>query len=106
MLKLIDLEEKIFLKNLVSWIEVQLKRRTRSLGSKTGFNLGKGHSNLGKISSHRGSSKFKERDITIFIYKEKQKKCGKGQDAHKTYKFILLWLGASEGPVALIFCLK
>ena len=51
MLKLIDLEEKTVLKKPISWIKVQLKRRTRSLGSKSGFNPSKGHSNLGQISS-------------------------------------------------------
>ena len=57
------------LKKLVSLIEVQPKKRTRSFGSKTCFNPSKGHSNLGQISSHRGYSKVKKRDITSITYK-------------------------------------
>ena len=47
-------EKNYYLKSPVFGIIVQPNRRTRSLGSKTGFNLGKGHSNLDQIYSHEG----------------------------------------------------
>ena len=49
-------------RDLDAWIEVQPKRRTRPLGSKFGFNPGKGNSNLGRNSSQGAPSKNEKDD--------------------------------------------
>ena len=49
-------------RDLDAWIEVQPKRRTRPLGSKPGFNPGKGNSNLGRNSGQGGPSKNEKDD--------------------------------------------
>ena len=45
----LTVEKDSSIRKINSWIEVQPKKRARSLGSKFGFNLRKGYFNLGQV---------------------------------------------------------
>lgn len=49
-----------FMRESESWIEVQPKRKTKPLGSKTSFNPNKGHYNLGQNFAQDDSFKGKK----------------------------------------------